>query len=107
VQGEDDRDALDTYHELTLFRPWAAFSGDKLRAAIAEYDNESVDAALRAEHDLDPNRDTLLNRTLARLAKQAERQREVNRRKPKPKAEPLDRKAVNAERLRLQQEAVG
>ena len=68
-----DRDCLDTYHELTGYRPWGVWSGDKLREAIRDFGDPAVDAALRAEHQADTARDSLLDRSLSRLARQAER----------------------------------
>ena len=78
-----DSDCLDTYHDLTLYRPWGQFSGDKLKGAITEYGDAVVDAALRAEHSGDPDRKTLLDRTLARLARDADRVREAKKAAPK------------------------
>ena len=80
---EGDSDCLDTYHDLTLYRPWGQFSGDKLKGAITEYGDAVVDAALRAEHATDADRKTLLDRTLARLARDADRAKEAKRSKPK------------------------
>lgn len=73
--GAADRDSLDTYHELTLYRPWGEFSGDKLKVAINDYGDSTVEAALRAEYGADIDRKTLLNRCLARLARDADRKR--------------------------------
>jgi hypothetical protein len=56
-----------------MYRPWGQFSGDKLKGAIGEYGNDVVDRALFAEHALDLDRKTLLDRTLARLARDADR----------------------------------
>jgi hypothetical protein len=91
-----DRDSLDTYHELTLYRPWGVWSGDKLKAAINDYGDPAVDEALRQEAQLDGDRSTLLDRTLARLARNADRAREV--RKSKPRVVPID----EAERRRVE-----
>lgn len=79
---DGDKDCLDTYHALSMYRPWGQFSGDKLKGAIGEYGNDVVDRALFAEHALDLDRKTLLDRTLARLARDADRARDA---KPKPK----------------------
>ena len=76
-------DALDVYHDLTMYRPWGAFSGDKLKGAITEYGNPAVEAALRAEHALSADRKTLLDRTLARLAKDADRSKAAKEAKAK------------------------
>lgn len=80
---DGDCDALDVYHDLTMYRPWGAFSGDKLKDAIGEYGNEAVEAALRATHAASADRNTLLDRTLARLARDADHAREAARRTPK------------------------
>ncbi len=79
---DGDLDCLDTYHDLSLYSPWGQWSGDKLKGAIGEYGNSTVDAALRAEHGISADRKTLLDRTLARLARDADRARDA---KPKPK----------------------
>lgn len=71
----DDRDCLDTYYELTLYRPWGSWSGDKLREAQSDYGDDNVSFALRAEAQADPDRKTLLDRALARLARSAEKAR--------------------------------
>jgi hypothetical protein len=78
-----DRDCLDTYYELTLYRPWGQWSGDKLREAATTYGDENVSAAMRAEATADPDRKTLIDRTLAGLARGLER--EQRNRKPKPR----------------------
>lgn len=84
VPGEDgERDALDRYHELTLWRPWGHWSGDKLRVAIRDFGDPAVVAALEAEAESDPDRKTLLDRTLARLARSADREREKARTTPR------------------------
>lgn len=88
-----DLDALDTYHELTLYRPWGVWSGDELNGAIREYGNAAVDAALRSEHAQSPDRNSLLKRTLARLARDAEHQRRITAFAPK-------RPAVDEDALR-------
>lgn len=70
-----DFDALDVYHELTGYRPWGEFSGDALRGSIRDYTNAVVEEALRAEYARDGERNSLLKRTQARLAREAEHQR--------------------------------
>lgn len=101
----NERDALDTYHELTGWRPWLQFSGDQLRGAIKEYTDATVDTALRACHAEDGDRTSLLRRTLARLAKEAER---TKRDKPKPRlVTPVrDEAAFQAERRRIAEPGV-
>ena len=89
--GDDDRDCLDTYHELTMWRPWGQYSGDALKGATASFGDVTVSTALRAEWTADKARDTLLKRTLTRLARDADRQRDVARTKPRT------RKQDNAE----------
>jgi hypothetical protein len=71
--ASDDRDALDTYHELTMWRPWGSWSGEKLRGLIATHGNEAVDAALRESFAKAATRDTLLDRAIAVLERNAER----------------------------------
>jgi hypothetical protein len=100
----DDADALDTYHELTGWRPWGQFSGDALKGAIRDYTDAATSAALRAEAAVDGDRGTLLKRALTRLAREADRHLEEAKRKPrKPRAadDPATRKAVNAEMMAL------
>lgn len=99
VEGSD-RDALDTYHELTRWRPWGAWSGKALRRAMDDYGNEAVDAALRAEHDHDPDRDTLMDRAFARLARETEKAKHA---KPKVRLvkPPRDEAAIAAAKAEL------
>lgn len=106
--GPGETDALDTYHELTLYRPWGVWSGDKLRGAIVDYGDATVSAALRAEHDVDPNRGSLLDRALARLAKDAERTKRERKDKPRPlrpKANDAERDALIKEYMTVVKEA--
>lgn len=98
--AEDDRDALDRYYELTMFRPWGQFSGDKLRGAIVEYGNAIVEEAMGREYAADHDRKTLLDRTLARLARDAERARRAPK-APRPTVPTVDPSAVRAEVARL------
>lgn len=102
VGGSEDRDALDTYYELTLFRPWGVWSGDKIRAAVNDYGDAKVDAAMRAEAEADADRKTLLDRTLARLARDAERvKRERKAREPKMPVNEEVRQRIIAETQRV------
>lgn len=78
----DDFDALDVYHELTGFRPWGQWSGEHLTACIRDYGNPVTEAALRAEYAADGSRDSLLKRTEARLAKEADRRRSDAKSRP-------------------------
>lgn len=80
--ASEERDCLDTYHELTRWRPWGIWSGDKLKGAASEYGDDNVSSALRAEAAVDADRNTLLDRSLARLARETEHNRRV---KPKPR----------------------
>lgn len=97
-EPREDFDALDRYHELTGWRPWGQFSGEKLQAAIRDYGDEVVTSALEAEYAKDGTKDTLLKRTEARLAKDADRRREADRakREARPAVVPIDEKARNA-----------
>lgn len=89
-------DSLDAYYELTRFRPWGQFSGDKLRVAIQEYGDSTTTTALRAEFAKDSDRKTVLDRALARLAKQAEKARLERPDKPKARVAPIDKAAYDA-----------
>lgn len=95
------RDSLDTYHELTGWRPWNIWSGDKLRGAITEYTDEKVDAALRTEYAAKPDRDTLLNRTLDRLAREAEQAKRERKEKPRAAKTPIDNEELQRVRREL------
>lgn len=105
----DDRDALDTYHELTGWRPWSAFSGTKLRAAIRDYGNEQVDAALRKAASHDAERTTLLDRTLAHLARDTERAKiEAEAKRPAIRVATEDEKeAARAKARAIEAEVLG
>lgn len=93
---DSDRDALDTYYELTRYRPWGEWSGDSLRAAITEYGNAAVDAALRVEHGAKVARGKLLPESLARLARDAEKARIGRPVKPKARVAPIDKAVYDA-----------
>lgn len=80
----EDWDCLDTYYSLTRWRPWGIWSGEKLTAAANEYGDANVTAALEAEHAVDADRKTILDRALARLARDAERTKRA-----KPKLRPI------------------
>lgn len=101
---DGDRDSLDTYHELTGFRPWGAWSGNVLKGAIRDYGDANLDAALRAEAANGATRDDLLKRALARLAKETDRAKEEAKSRPRVVKPTPDRKAINAEILRLMNE---
>lgn len=97
-----DFDSLDVYHELTGFRPWGAWSGDEIKAAMTEYGDVSVEAALRSEYHADAQRDTLWKRTKTRLAKDADRHREEAKAKPRPIRPKRDSEAEYRESQRIQ-----
>jgi hypothetical protein len=105
TESDSDRDSLDTYHELTLYRPWGLWSGEKLKAAMNDYGDPAVDEALRQEATVDGDRKTLLDRTLARLSRNADRASDRARaeRKSKPRVVPLD----VSERRRVEKELRG
>ena len=75
----EDFDALDVYHELTGYRPWGQWSGEHLQAARRDYGDAEVQAVLRSQHAKDGDRNTLLKRVEAQLAKDADRKREASR----------------------------
>lgn len=85
AEPEVEHDALDLYHELTLYRPWGVWSGDKLRVAQREYGDEAVQAAMRKVEAKHVGRDKLLAETLTELARETERRL---RAKPKPERKP-------------------
>lgn len=82
--ARDETDALDVYHELTLFRPWGQWSGDEIKVAIRDYGNATVETAMRAEYVRDLSRDSLWKRTKVRLAKEADRHRDEAKAAPQP-----------------------
>lgn len=88
-----DFDALDKYHALTLYRPWGQWSGDKLRVAMADYGNATVEAALDEAHGQDADRKSLLDRALAILARNAEHAKLEAKPKSKTKRETPEEKA--------------
>jgi hypothetical protein len=92
----EDRDALDVYHELTMWRPWGIWSGDKLKAAIRDYGNLTVEAAIRAEYVVSIDRDSLLDRSLARLARDADRARQAVESQPRTTYQDAERKRIAA-----------
>jgi hypothetical protein len=100
-----DRDSQDRYHELTGFRPWGQWSGKTLLGAERDYGRSAVEAALDAENAAGANRDDLLKRTLARLARDADRVRQEAAEKPRPKAPKVDQAARDAARRAVLVEA--
>jgi len=103
---DGDRDALDTYHELSGYRPWGVWSGESLRAAVVDYGDAVVDAALRFEAGRDSKRDTLLKRALAKLARDAERAEQDRVKAPKVVRPKMDEAAYQAGRQKAHDEAV-
>jgi hypothetical protein len=98
----EDFDALDVYHELTGYRPWGAFSGDALRGMIGDYTDPVVQAGMRAEYERNGDRNDLLKRLQARLARDAERLKRERPAKPRRQhSDPYDDPAFQAERRRL------
>lgn len=96
----DDRDSQDRYHELTGFRPWGQWSGKTLLGAERDYGKAGVIAALDAEQAAGADRDNLLKRTLARLARDTEKARQAKADTPRPRIV-RDEAAFQAERQRL------
>jgi hypothetical protein len=96
-----DRDALDRYHELTLYRPWGQWSGDKLRGAIADYGDTAVVTALDEAYAADPDKRNLLDRALATLARNAERTKREAAQRPKPVRPKPKAKETNDELMKL------
>lgn len=92
----EDLDCLDTYNQLTRFRPWGIWSGDKLKGAAREYGDQNVTDALRAESDVDPDVDTLMDRAFTRLAKAADRAKAAKPKRPQSVRPKVDEKARNA-----------
>lgn len=108
VTPSNDFDSLDTYYELTLYRPWGSWSGDKLRGAIADYGDAATTEAMRAEHQADADRATLLDRTLARLARNAEKAKRERKERPRPirpKADPAEVTRITRELMVVDKEA--
>jgi len=81
---DGSRDSQDRYYELTLYRPWGIWSGEKLLAAERDYGRAETVAALEAEWTSSPDRKTILDRVLARLARDADKRREEAKAKPRP-----------------------
>lgn len=85
-----ESDLLDRFHELTLLRPWGRSSGRWLRDIEANYGLGPSVEAMDAEHKANPEPNTLISRTEARLAKAADRrkQSQVKEAKAPRKADP-------------------
>lgn len=81
---DGDYDAQDRYYQLTGYRPWGIWSGEKLLAAERDYGRAETIAALDAEWTSAPDKKTILDRMLARLARDADKRREEAKAKPRP-----------------------
>ena len=79
-----DFDALDVYHELTGYRPWGQWSGDAIKGAVTDYGDATVQAAIRTEYDLNADRNDLLKRVQARLARDADKAKQARTEKVRP-----------------------
>ena len=95
----DDHDSQDRYYELTLYRPWGIWSGEKLLAAERDYGRAETVAALDAEWTLSPDRKTILDRVLARLARDADAIRQARKVKPRPRRPDPEAAYVESQRL--------
>jgi len=93
---DGDHDSLDTYHELAGYRPWGQWSGDQLKAAMVEYGDATVDAALRFEAGRHTDRKTLMKRTLTKLARDADRAEMAREKAPKVVKSAQDKAAEEA-----------
>jgi hypothetical protein len=81
---DGNTDSQDRYYALTGYRPWGIWSGEKLLAAERDYGRAETIAALEAEWTADPDRKTILDRLLARLARDADAIRQARKTKPRP-----------------------
>lgn len=81
---EGDTDSQDRYYAITGYRPWGIWSGEKLLAAERDYGRAETILALEAEWTADPDRKTILDRLLARLARDADAIRQARKTKPRP-----------------------
>jgi len=100
----DVHDSQDRYYELTLYRPWGIWSGEKLLAAERDFGRAETIAALEAEWTLSPDRKTILDRVLARLARDADLIRQAKKSRPRP-IRP-DPEAAYVESQRIQAELI-
>ena len=101
------RDSQDRYYELTGFRPWGIWSGEKLLAAERDYGRAETIAALETEWTASPDRKTILDRLLARLARDADAVRQAKKSRPRPsRPSPRDVEAAYVESQRLQAELI-
>lgn len=101
----DDRDALDTYYELTTRRPWGQESGRWVARLQSDYGLADTERAMRAEWASSPNVKDFLGRVDARLARETEKakQRAQAERAAKVKPSPTarDRRAELQEMMKL------
>lgn len=75
--GDDDRDSLDRFYELTMLRPWGKNSGKWLRDLQDGYGVDAVVDALDEEYRQGVDNATLISRAEARLAKAADKTRQT------------------------------
>jgi hypothetical protein len=98
------RDSQDRYYELTLYRPWGIWSGEKLLAAERDYGRAETIAALEAEWTISQDRKTILDRVLARLARAADLEKQAKKSRPRPSRP--DPEAAYVESQRIQAELI-
>ena len=96
---DGDYDAQDRYYQLTGYRPWGIWSGEKLLAAERDYGRAETVAALEAEWTSSPDRKTILDRVLARLARDADAIRQARKVKPRPRRPDPEAAYVESQRL--------
>ena len=96
---DGDYDAQDRYYQLTGYRPWGIWSGEKLLAAERDYGRAETIAALEAEWTSSPDRKTILDRVLARLARDADAIRQARKVKPRPRRPDPEAAYVESQRL--------
>lgn len=101
---DGDLDSQDRYYELTGYRPWGIWSGEKLLAAERDYGRAETIAALDVEWAAAPDKKTILDRLLARLARDADAIRQAKKSKPRP-IRP-DPEAAYVESQRIQAELI-
>jgi hypothetical protein len=99
---DDARDSQDRYYELTLYRPWGIWSGEKLLAAERDYGRAETIAALDAEWTISQDRKTILDRVLARLARDADAIRQSKKSKPRPARPDPEKAYVESQRLQAE-----
>ena len=104
---DGDLDSQDRYYQLTGYRPWGIWSGEKLLAAERDYGRAETIAALETEWTASPDRKTILDRLLARLARAADLEKQAKKSRPRPsRPSPRDVEAAYVESQRLQAELI-